>query len=228
MRALIVEDDKILSGNIRESIQDMFEVQQAYSGKEAIFHLGQNIYDVVIMDIMMPGMDGYEVLRQLRLTDTTTPVLMLTALSQVADKVRGLKSGADDYLVKPFDIDELRARLEALVRRAKTGYAENTLSFVDLTMDLNKRTVKIRGEPLCLHGKQFDLLEFLVSNRNVILAKERIFTKIWGFYSSTEYTVVEVYASQLRKALKPFGYDKCLKTVRGLGYILTDDSDLYE
>ena len=229
MKALVVEDDRELSGNICESIKHLFEVEQAYDGREGLQKIVHNEYDVVIMDVMMPNMDGYDVTREVRSNGVTVPILILTALDQVADKVKGLKSGADDYLAKPFDIDELQARLEALVRRSKTGYKEgNTLSFLELTLNLSTRVASIRGEKLDLHGKQFDLLEYLVSNKNIILHKERIFQRVWGFFSSTSFSVVEVYASQVRKALKEYGYDKYLKTVRGLGYILTDDSELYE
>lgn len=229
MKALVVEDDRVLSGNICESIKHLFEVEQAYDGREGLQKILHNEYDVVIMDVMMPNMDGYDVTREVRSNGVTVPILILTALDQVADKVKGLKSGADDYLAKPFDIDELQARLEALVRRSKTGYKEgNTLSFLELTLNLSTRVASIRGEKLDLHGKQFDLLEYLVSNKNIILHKERIFQRVWGFFSSTSFSVVEVYASQVRKALKEYGYDKYLKTVRGLGYILTDDSELYE
>ncbi len=229
MKALVVEDDRVLSGNICESIKHLFEVEQAYDGREGLQKILHNEYDVVIMDVMMPNMDGYDVTREVRSNGVTVPILILTALDQVADKVKGLKSGADDYLAKPFDIDELQARLEALVRRSKTGYKEgNTLSFLELTLNLSTRVASIRGEKLDLHGKQFDLLEYLVSNKNIILHKERIFQRVWGFFSSTSFSVVEVYASQVRKVLKEYGYDKYLKTVRGLGYILTDDSELYE
>lgn len=229
MKALVVEDDRVLSGNICESIKHLFEVEQAYDGREGLQKILHNEYDVVIMDVMMPNMDGYDVTREVRSNGVTVPILILTALDQVADKVKGLKSGADDYLAKPFDIDELQARQEALVRRSKTGYKEgNTLSFLELTLNLSTRVASIRGEKLDLHGKQFDLLEYLVSNKNIILHKERIFQRVWGFFSSTSFSVVEVYASQVRKVLKEYGYDKYLKTVRGLGYILTDDSELYE
>ena len=122
MKALVVEDDRVLSGNICESIKHLFEVEQAYDGREGLQKILHNEYDVVIMDVMMPNMDGYDVTREVRSNGVTVPILILTALDQVADKVKGLKSGADDYLAKPFDIDELQARLEALVRRSKTGF----------------------------------------------------------------------------------------------------------
>lgn len=225
MKALVVEDDKVLSENICESIKHMFQVTQAYDGKSGLHMSHQDEFDMVILDIMMPDMDGYEVLESLRSSGIRTPVLILTALDKVSDKVKGLKLGADDYLAKPFDIDELLARIEAIARRT-TGYTDNTLEFIDLTLNPSLRTAKIGGKKLELHGKQYDLLEYLISNKNIIVHKERIFQRIWGFYSNTDFSVVEVYASQLRKILKPCGYDKYLKTIRGMGYLLTDDEDM--
>jgi len=229
MKALIVEDDRVLSSNICESIKHVFEVEQAFDGRTGLQKILHNEYDIVIMDVMMPEMDGTTVVSEVRQSGNSVPILILTALDQVSDKVKGLKSGADDYLAKPFDLDELQARLEALIRRSKSGYsAGNTLVFLDLELNLSTHTATINGKYLNLHGKQFELLEYLISNKNIIVHKERIFQRVWGFYSFTTLSVVEVYASQLRKVLKEFGYDKYLKTVRGLGYILTDNSDLYE
>ena len=185
-------------------------------------------FDVVILDVMMPKLNGYEVVEQMRSGGLTVPVLMLTALGQASDQVKGLRAGADDYLSKPFDLDIFQARLDALVRRAhREDTAAHTLSFLDLVMDTNTRTARIGENKLELHGRQFDFLQVLIENKNVIMHKERLFQRVWGFYSSTDFSVVEVYASQLRKALRQFDYEKYLKTVRGVGYILTDDSELY-
>ncbi|MBQ9980510.1 MAG: response regulator transcription factor [Oscillospiraceae bacterium] len=229
MKALIIEDDRILSNNICESIKHMFDMTQAFDGEEGLQATFEDEYDVIILDVMMPKMNGHEVLSQMRQSGNTTPVLMLTALDRPTDQIKGLKAGADDYLSKPFDNDVLQARLEALVRRSKTGMTsrENVLTFLDLSMNLNTRVVKLGKDKLELPGKQFDLLEYLIENKNIIVHKERIFQHIWGFYSTTEFSVVEVYASQIRKVLKAYGYDKYLKTVRGIGYMLTDDSELY-
>ncbi len=230
MRALIVEDDKLLSNNICESLKHKFDMTQAFDGEEGLNCLLRENYDVVILDVMMPKLNGYEVLEQLRARGVTPPpVLMLTALSQAADQVKGLRAGADDYLSKPFDLDIFLARVDALVRRSYRGVAEDrsVITFLDLTMNTNTRTARIGEGKLDLHGRQFDFLLCLVENKNVIVHKERLFQRIWGFYSSTEFSVVEVYASQVRKALRQYDYEKYLKTVRGIGYILTDDSELY-
>lgn len=229
MKALIIEDDRILSNNICESIKHMFDMTQAFDGEEGLQAAFDGEYDIVILDVMMPKLNGHEVLAQMRQNGNATPVLMLTALDRAVDQIKGLRAGADDYLSKPFDIDVLQARLEALVRRSKSGLPaqDNVLCFLDLSMNLNTRTVRLEKDKLDLPGKQFDLLEYLIQNKNIIVHKERIFQHIWGFYSTTEFSVVEVYASQIRKVLKAYGYDKYLKTVRGIGYMLTDDSELY-
>ena len=228
MKALIVEDDRILSNNICEILKHKFQMTQAFDGEEGLERVFRERFDVVILDVMMPKLNGYEVLEQMRSAGLTVPVLMLTALGQASDQVRGLRAGADDYLSKPFDLDIFQARLDALVRRThRDDPAANTLTFLELVMDINTRTARIGENKLELHGRQFDFLQVLIENKNVILHKERLFQRVWGFYSSTDFSVVEVYASQIRKALRQFDYEKYLKTVRGVGYILTDDSELY-
>lgn len=227
MKVLVVEDDKISSGNICESIKHMCTVDQAFDGLAGLEMIGKGEYDVIVLDIMMPKMDGYRVLTEIRSRGVTTPVLLLTALDQVPDKVRGLRAGADDYLAKPFDISELQARVEALGRRTKAGYIGSSLVFLDLSINAGTRTARIGDQKINLPGKQFDLLEYLVRNKNILVHRERIFQRIWGFYSSTDLNVIDVYLSQLRKELKKHGYDRYLKTMHGLGYILTDDAELY-
>lgn len=230
MKALIVEDDRILSGNICESLKHKFDMTQAFDGEEGLARLFRERFDVVILDVMMPKLNGFEVLEQLRAAGCNTPVLMLTALNSSSDQVKGLRAGADDYLAKPFDLDVLQARLDALVRRSRLdpdGTDSAAITFLDLVMNTDTRTARVGDGKLELHGRQFDFLLYLVENKNVIVPKERLFQRIWGFYSSTEFSVVEVYASQIRKALRQFDYEKYLKTVRGVGYILTDDSELY-
>jgi two-component system, OmpR family, response regulator CiaR len=225
MKLLIIEDDKHLSETIRETTEDIFEVQQAFDGEEGLFLAEQNIFDVIILDIMMPGMNGYEVLTELRKSNIETPVIMLTAKDGMDDKIQGFKVGADDYMVKPFHREELLLRLEAMVRRGGGRFKKNILSFKELKLNLKNKTVEINGELVKLNGKQFDLLEYLINNKNTILTKEQIFDRIWGFESDTSTTVVEVYASNLRKNLKKYGYDTFIKTFRGLGYMLSEDGD---
>ncbi|SDZ26301.1 two-component system, OmpR family, response regulator CiaR [Evansella caseinilytica] len=225
MKLLVIEDDKYLSETIKETTQEMFAVAQAFDGEEGLFLAEQNIFDCIILDIMLPNMDGFEVLRQLRQSNITTPVVMLTAKDGIDDKIHGFKVGADDYLVKPFHREELLLRLEAIVRRAGGDWKENILCFKELKMNLKNKTAIIGEEAVKLNGKQFDLLEYLVTNKNTILTKEQIFDRIWGFESDTSATVVEVYASYLRKSLKKFDYDQYIKTFRGLGYMLSENGE---
>ena len=225
MRLLIIEDDKQLSETIRETTEDLFETQQAFDGEEGLFLAEQNIFDVILLDIMMPRMNGYEVIRELRKCNVDTPVIMLTAKDGIDDKIHGFKVGADDYIVKPFHREELLLRLEAIVRRAGGQFKENTLFFKELKLNLKNKTAEINGEPVKLNGKQFDLLEYLINNKNTILTKEQIFDRIWGFESDTSTTVVEVYASNVRKNLKKYGYDHYIKTFRGLGYMLSENGE---
>ena len=225
MKLLIIEDDKYLSESICETTKEMFDTEQAFDGEEGLFLAQQNIFDVIILDIMLPYMNGYEVLESLRKQNITTPVIMLTAKDGIDDKIKGFKMGADDYLVKPFHREELLVRLEAMVRRSGGLLKENILTFKELHLNIKNKTVEINGETLKLNGKQFDLLEYLMNNKNAILTKEQIFDRIWGFESDTSTTVVEVYASNLRKSLKKFGYDQYIKTFRGLGYMLEDHGE---
>lgn len=228
MKALIIEDDVKLSNNMCESLKSQFEMKQAFDGEQGLKCMEREAFDIVILDVMMPKMDGFEVLEYMRGNGNQTPVLMLTALNQVKDQVRGLKAGADDYLAKPFDLSVLQARIDAVLRRSHRNEMEIPARiFLDLVMDEKTRTARIGDQKLELRGKQFDLLLMLVTKKNVIISKELVFQKVWGFYSTTELSVVDVYVSQIRKELRKYDYDKYLKTVRGVGVLLTDDEEIY-
>lgn len=222
MKILILEDDKVLSKTIRQCIENIYDTDCAYDGEEGLLYAKQNIYDAIILDLMMPIMNGYEVLSALRNNKIFTPVLILTAKDGIGDKVKGFKTGADDYLVKPFNREELLVRLEAIIRRSTGNYGSNTINFKDLVLDLNSRKVILKGQEIMLQGKQFDMLEYLINSKNTIITKDQIFDKIWGFNSETSTNVIEVYASGLRKELKKIDYDKYLKTIRGVGYIWSE------
>lgn len=222
MKVLIVEDDKILAKTIEQCISFKYDADHAYDGEEGLLYARQNIYDVIILDLMMPVMDGYETLTKLRNEKIYTPVLILTAKDGLEDKLKGFRVGADDYLVKPFNREELIVRIEALVRRVTGNYSENKVTFKDLTLDLNSRKISANGKEIILQGKQFDILEYLINSKNTIITKDQIFDKIWGFDSETSTNVIEVYTSGLRKELKKIGYDKYLKTIRGVGYIWSE------
>lgn len=180
MKLLIVEDDRLLSNAIARSLRDAYAVDQAFDGEEGLFYAAQDVYDLVVLDVMLPARDGFSVLEALRARGVRTPVLMLTAKGTTADKLRGLRSGADDYLTKPFDRDELFARIEAILRRA-TGRADvTTIAFKGLVLHTQTKRAAIDGQPLALKGKQYDVLEYLVSHEGSLISKDRLFDKIWG------------------------------------------------
>ncbi len=223
MKILIVEDDKVLAKTIEQCISPKYDSDIAYDGEEGVMYAKQGIYDLILLDLMLPIMNGYEVLQNIRASKNFTPVLILTAKDGLEDKLKGFDNGADDYITKPFERKELLARIEAILRRTNGNYTEtNTISFKDLVLDLNNREVKVNGQEVILQGKQFDVLEYLITSKNTIITKDQIFDKIWGFNSETSTNVIEVYASGLRKELKKIGYDKYLKTIRGVGYIWND------
>lgn len=222
MKILIVEDDKILARTIEQCLSNKYDIDKAYDGEEGVMYAKQGIYDAIVLDLMMPIMNGFDVLRELRKSKIYTPVLVLTAKGNVTDKVGALNIGADDYLVKPFNREELIARIDAIIRRTTGNYTENILQYKDMIIDLSSRTIKIKDEEVFLQGKQFDMLTYLITSKNTIITKDQIFDKIWGFDSETTTNVIEVYASGIRKELKKSGYDKYLKTIRGVGYIWSE------
>ena len=219
MRILIVEDDRILAQTIEQILKSKYDIDHAYDGEEGLLYAKQNIYDVIILDLMMPVMDGYTMLLELRKQKIITPVLIVTAKDGLYDKLKGFRLGADDYITKPFNKDELLARIEAIIRRTTGNYGDNKLEFEGLVLDFSNRKVFVGNEEIILQGKQFDVLEYLINSKNTIVTKDQIFDKIWGFDSETSTNVIEVYTSGIRKELKKVGYDKHLKTIRGVGYI---------
>lgn len=222
MKVLIVEDDKILSNTIKECIEDKYDIEQVFSGDDGFLYAKQNIYDVIILDIMLPKMNGYEILRKLRKEKVYTPVLILTAKNQLEDELKGFEFGADDFLTKPFETSKLLVRLDAMIRRNNSSYIQNILEFKELKLYTKEKKATIKGQNIKLRPKQFDMLEYLLMYKNTIIPKENIFDKIWGFNSETTTNVVEVYAVGLRKELKKYGYDKFFKTIRGVGYMLSE------
>lgn len=222
MKVLVIEDDKILSDTIKQCIYKVYDVAQEFDGYSGYIMAKEGIYDIIILDLMLPEMSGYDVLKKLREDKVNTPVLILTAKDALEDKLKGFNYGADDYLVKPFEREELLARLNAIIRRANYNFSENILEFKNMKLYLNSRKLLIDDKEVVLQGKQFDVLEYLINSKNTIITKEQIFERIWGFDSTTTTNVVEVYASALRKVLKKYDCDKYIKTIRGVGYILTE------
>jgi DNA-binding response OmpR family regulator len=221
MKLLIIEDDITLANSIGDYLREDFDVDFAYDGEEGLYEAEKDIYDIILLDIMMPEMDGYEVLDSLRKEGISTPVIFMTAKDSLDDKIKGLRLGADDYVVKPFFREELLARIEAVLRRSGRWTDIASIKYKDLTLERKTKRVFLREKEIFLQGKQYDLLEYLLSNKDTILTKEQIFDRIWGFDSETMVSVVEVYISNLRKTLKNYGYTLPIKTVRGLGYMFS-------
>lgn len=220
IKLLVIEDDKTLSDNMKEIVSEIGDVTQAYDGSEGLCEAEAGIYDLIILDLMMPEMNGYEVLSALRKKGLQTPVLILTAKDGLEDKVTGFQKGADDYLTKPFYREELLMRIKALLKRSLGLFNENTLEYNGLLCNLGTNEVSYQGQLLPIQGKEFELLLYFLQNRNIILTKEQIFDRIWGFDSETTLTVVEVYMSNLRKHLRQTGIDKEIRTLRNVGYIM--------
>jgi len=220
MRILLIEDEEILSNTIKKILKDDYEVDKAFDGVEGELYAKQDIYDVIILDLMLPEKNGYEVLAEIRKEKVMTPVIILTAKDGLNDKLQGFQKGADDYLTKPFEKEELKARIMAIARRNNPDFYKNEITYKELKIDLSTRKAYVGDKELNLQGKQFDMLEYLVNYKDRILTKDQIFDKIWGFESDTTTNVVEVYASGIRKELKKYGYDKYLKTIRGAGYMI--------
>ncbi len=221
MKILIVEDDKHLNKAICEMLKNIADIVPIYDGEEAMYVCEQNIFDLIILDIMLPNVDGFTILKKIR-SKGTCPVIMLTAKDSIADKVRGLKLGADDYVTKPFYRDELIARVNALLRRYNNTFEGFQLVFKDMKFDISQKKVTIHDEPLDIVGKTYDILEYLVRNKEIIITKEQLFNRIWGFDSETIWSVVEVYVSNLRKILKKYDYHIYLKTLRNVGYMWSE------
>ena len=224
MRILFAEDERDLNDIITKKLTSQgYSVDSVYDGEEAIDILSYTDYDAVILDIMMPKADGFAVLRALRSKGKNTPVLFLTARDSVQDRVAGLDSGANDYLVKPFSVEELLARIRAMTRTA-FGVSDSLLSGGDLTMDTAAKIAKRGGKEIPLSAKEYALLEYLMHNAGIVLSREKIENHIWNFDYEGGTNVVDVYIRYLRKKIDE-GYDKKLiHTVRGRGYVLREEA----
>jgi DNA-binding response OmpR family regulator len=225
MRILVVEDERKLAAALRQALEGRgYSVDLAYDGEEALDYFGANEFDLVLLDVMLPKQDGLHVVRQLRARRCRVPVLMLTAREDTESKVKGLDSGADDYLAKPFELAELLARIRALLRRG-TGERAATLAAADLEVDPAAMTVRRAGRALSLTTREYQLLELLVRNKNRVLSREVIFDRIWASHFAGTVKIVDVYINYLRVKVD-YGFEpKLLHTVRGVGYALRTDPD---
>lgn len=222
MRVLLVEDEKRMAQALCELLRlEKYQVDHCSNGLDGMAAIESNIYDIVILDVMLPGMNGYDIAKSVRSKGITTPILMLTAKAELDDKVTGLDSGADDYLTKPFMTRELLARLRALGRR-KLGTTDGVLSYGDITLDTGTLTLSCTasGQSVRLSEKEYRILEYFVANSGQILTREQLAVKIWGYESDAEYNNVEVYMSFTRKKLAFVEAKTEIKAVRGIGYEL--------
>jgi Response regulators consisting of a CheY-like receiver domain and a winged-helix DNA-binding domain len=221
MRILIVEDELPLAEALTQILRkNNYTVDAANDGESGLDNALSNIYDLIILDIMLPKMDGISILKTIRKEEISTPVILLTARGELSDKVLGLDSGADDYLAKPFASEELLARIRAMSRRKGEVLQDNSLKFGDL--QLNPSTLKLNtdSKEIKLILKESQLLELLIMRKNLVSSKELIIEKLWGFDSEVEHNHVEVYISFLRKKLTHLNSKVTINTVRGVGYIL--------
>lgn len=220
IKILLVEDDLSLSKSVYDFLKSFAQVKQVYDGVEGLYEAELGIYDLILLDLMLPEKNGFEVLKELREQNVDTPVLIMTAKESLDDKMHGFDIGADDYLTKPFYLDELKARIQALLKRTGKLEDSNGLSYRNTRLNLSNKSTLVDDQPVDLIGKEFDLVVYLMQNQNVILPKEQIFDRIWGYDSDTTVTVVEVYMSKIRKKLKDTEFVNNLSTLRNVGYIL--------
>lgn len=227
MRILVVEDEKRLAGTLADLLHRQgYTVDVSNDGVSGLDNALSGIYDLVVLDVMLPGMDGFELLRRLRGEGKTTPVLMLTARSGVADRVQGLDCGADYYLTKPFEPEELLACVRTLLRRSGGQVQESTaLSWGDLSLERGTFTLSCGGREVRLSRREYDLMELLLRNGSQVVTKEQLLVKVWGYDSQAEDNNVEVYISFLRRKLTHLHSAVKIKTLRMLGYCLTRDEE---
>ncbi len=225
MRVLVVEDEQDLNLLLRKALTKAgYTVDGCLDGEDAALHLLGAEYDAVILDVMMPKKDGYTLVQEMRSQGIDTPVLFLTARDSVADRVKGLDLGADDYLIKPFDFDELLARIRAMTRK-HVGLRTNLLTIGDLTMDIEQRRVTRGGEEIPLLPMEFSILEYLIRNKEKVLSREQIEDQIWNYEYSGSSNNVDGYMSRLRKKIDEGREQKLIHTMRGMGWVIRAPRD---
>lgn len=219
IKILLIEDDLTLSNSVFDFLDDFADVMQIFDGEEGLYEAESGVYDLILLDLMLPEKNGFQVLKELREKGITTPVLIMTAKESIDDKGQGFDLGADDYLTKPFYLEELKMRIQALLKRSGK-FNDNSLIYGDIRVDMSTNSTFVNQTEVELLGKEFDLLVYFLQNQNVILPKSQIFDRIWGFDSDTTISVVEVYVSKVRKKLKGTLFSENLQTLRSVGYIL--------
>jgi len=223
-RILVVEDEARVASVISRGLRlSGYQVDVAPDGETALDKALSAPPDLIVLDLMLPDIDGLEVCRQLRAAGAKEPVLMLTARDAVPDRVAGLDAGADDYLVKPFDFDELRARIRALLRRTSAAENSGPLRFADLELDPATRRCSRAGHPIQLTAKEFDLLELFLRHPNQVLTRDIIYDRIWAYDFAGESNIIDVYVRYLRAKTEEHGGTRLIHTVRGVGYVLREE-----
>ena len=225
MRLLVVEDEKKLNDLITKKLEkEYYGVDSCFDGEEAVRYVEGTEYDAIILDVMLPKLDGFEVIKRIRAKKNKVPILLLTARDNIDDKVKGLDYGADDYLVKPFIFEELMARIRVLLRR-NSGNADNIITIANLKVDLDAKTVFRDDVLIKLSGREYSILEYLIRNKGKILPRERIEDHIWNYEYEGGTNVIDVYIRYLRKKIDDGYTPKLIHTVRGLGYVLRVDNE---
>ena len=225
MRILVVEDEINLNELITEKLKDEhYGVDSCLDGKEALEYISMVDYDVIILDVMLPKINGFEVLKSIRSKNNRTPVILLTARSSIEDMVKGLDYGANDYLVKPFAFDELLARIRVMLRYSSEN-VNNIFTVADLTVDCDSRKVERNGNNIKLSAREFTLLEYMIRNKGKVLTRDKIEEHIWNFDYEGGTNVIDVYIRYLRKKIDDDYTPKLLHTVRGVGYVLREDNN---
>ena len=224
MKLLIVEDEKRLCQTIAKHLKaEGYTIDTCYNGSDAIDYIEGTEYDAIILDIMLPGIDGIAVLKKVRSKKLKTPVLLLTAKNTVEDKVTGLDSGADDYLTKPFSLEELSARIRVMIRRSGVERVDNFLTVGPLTLDTDKKVAIREGKEITLTAKEYSILEYLMHNKEIVLSREKIQQHIWNYDYEGGSNIIDVYIRTLRNKFAAKFDQKLIQTVRGLGYVIKSE-----
>jgi len=224
MKILLIEDEKRMAEAVAELLnQEDYQVDVKYDGTSGLEAVLTDNYSIIICDVMLPGLNGFEIVREARINNVKTPIIILTAKSDISDKVMGLDSGADDYLTKPFEVEELLARVRALLRRSNPQ-ADGLIKVGDLVLNTKAMVLSCSttGKEIRLPEKEFHIIDFLMANAGQIVSKEQLALKVWGYDNESEYNNVEVYISFTRKKLTFLGAKTTIKAVRGMGYELRE------
>lgn len=223
MKLLLIEDEKELSEALFQILtKNKYLVDAVYDGEDGLNYALTGIYDVIVLDIMLPKLNGLSLLKQIRKEGILTPVIMLTAKSQIEDRVAGLDLGADDYLTKPFAVEELLARIRSITRRKGNIVNDNVLTYGDISLNINTYDLDVNDESIRLTLKEFEIIKYFMERPKCVVSKDDLITKLWGFDSEVEYNNIEVYISFIRKKLSYLKSKVNIVTIRGVGYRLED------